>query len=64
MIFRSAIMWFHLKIHMSPKGSIDDALQLVYKITGVKISKGKAIDLIKNSVSDFDSFYEKEGRLT
>ena len=45
------------------KGSIDDALQLVYKITGVKISKGKAIDLIKKSVSDFDSFYEEKVRL-
>jgi len=44
------------------KGSIDDALQLVYDITGTRISKGKAIAIIEGSASDFDPFYEKISR--
>ena len=42
------------------KGSIDDALQLVHGITGIKLSKGKAIDIIISSAHDFDQFYEKK----
>lgn len=45
------------------KGSIDDALQLVYEVTGVKISKGKAIQLIEASSCDFDDFYEEKSRI-
>lgn len=44
------------------KGSIDEALQLLKEITSVKVSKGKAITLIQNSASDFDSFYEAKGK--
>ncbi len=45
------------------KGSIDDALQLVYEITGVNISKGKAIKLIDASACDFDHFYDEKTRV-
>jgi len=44
------------------KGSIEEALQLLHEVTSVTISKGKAMTLIQNSVSDFDSFYEFKGR--
>ena len=44
------------------KGSIDDALQLVYDITGTRISKGRAIAIVESSASDFDPFYEKISR--
>jgi len=46
------------------KGSIEEALQLVYEITGVTISKGKAMELIQSSAEDFDSFYQTKGRPT
>ena len=53
-----------LLINEVAKGSIEEALQLVYEITSVKISKGKAMELIQSSASDFDSFYETHGRPT
>ena len=39
------------------KGSIEEALDLVQEISGIRISKGKAIDLIQYASSDFDDFY-------
>lgn len=44
------------------KGSFEEALQLLYEVTSVRISKGKAMTLIQNSASDFDSFYEAKGK--
>jgi hypothetical protein len=46
------------------KGSIDEALQLVYETTGVKMSKGQAMKLIEASACDFDHFYENKARVT
>jgi len=46
------------------KGSIEEALQLLHEVTNVTISKGKAMALIQNSASDFDSFYEAKGSPT
>jgi hypothetical protein len=43
------------------KASIEEALQLLREVTSVTISKGKAMTLIQNSASDFDSFYEAKG---
>jgi hypothetical protein len=40
------------------KGSIGEALTLVYEVSGVVISKGKALDLVQGSAIDFDNFYE------
>lgn len=46
------------------KGSIEEALQLVYEITGVTMSKGQAIKLIEASACDFDHFYENKAKVT
>ncbi|MEK8018397.1 MAG: ISKra4 family transposase [Candidatus Parabeggiatoa sp.] len=46
------------------KGSIEEALQLLHEVTSVTISKGRAMTLIQNSASDFDSFYEAKGKPT
>lgn len=43
------------------KGSFENALQLLHEVTSVTISKGKAMTLVQNSASDFDSFYEAKG---
>jgi len=41
------------------KGSLDDAIELVRDISGVKISKGTAIRLVMESAESFESFYNK-----
>lgn len=53
-----------LLIRETAKGSIDDALQLVYEITGVKNRSGKAIELLEASACDFDRFYEEKTKIT
>ena len=47
-----------LLIREAAKGSFEEALEAVFDVSGVKISKPKAIDLIQDAARDFDNFYE------
>ena len=40
------------------KGSFEDAIESVFDVSGVRISKQKAMELIQNASRDFDDFYE------
>lgn len=45
------------------KGSFQEALDALWDLAGVRVSKGKAIGLIEQAAIDFDSFYEEAVRL-